>query len=116
MWSQKNNRQSNKGSAVVEATCIMPLILMVTALCISMMLAVFQQAKVHSNLMFTYTDVTGSPDARPLLTDKKVYSEQVKSEPVTGYAIRSTERHVVRCSDTDQKLRRWQLLGHMDTK
>ena len=123
------NRKLNQGSATIEVTLIMPVILMIMVLFISMLLSVLQQAKTQSELMIQWTEETCKAAEQKNLgldwilrldvgeglnSTKRVYSENVSTELVNGYRIDATQQQVIRVSATEDCLRRWQLIGNLD--
>lgn len=123
------NRKLNQGSATIEVTLIMPVILMIMVLFISMLISVLQQAKAQSELMIQWTEETCKEAeqetwgmdwirrlgvGKGLNSAKRVYSESVSTELVNGYRIDVTQQQVIRVSATEDCLRRWQLIGNLD--
>lgn len=112
-----NMKGHNRGSATIEVTLIMPILLMLMTLFITMLLGVFQQAEVHSRLM--YDSAVGEEekyqqnDSVHILfqKDKIIYSQGVKVSFVRGYEVSSKEQQVSRSSNVEDNLRRWQVLG-----
>lgn len=98
-------RRANSGSATVEVTLIMPVVLMILVLIITMLLSVLQQAQVHSNLMLCHADEWGAGN--------KTYEETAQLELVKGYPIISEETVVVRRSFIETQIRRCQIFEDM---
>lgn len=96
---------TNTGSAVIEVTLIMPLILMVLVLLITMLLSVLQQAQVHASLILEHVDEYG--------TGIEMCQDMAQIELVKGYPIRSEEAVTVRKSSIDRQIRRWQIFGDL---
>lgn len=110
----------NHGSMIIEVTLIMPVILLLMILFITLLLSVFQQAKVHSTLMMEHTEDKDHGGSREndgysveVQGDRRIYSKPVEVVLVQGYGITSVEQQVMRVSDIENKLRRWQLVGDM---
>lgn len=110
--------KNNRGSTVVEVTLIMPILLMMMVLFITMLLGVFQQAYVHSGLMYDSAEDESVDWDNPEIIlsvqgDRKTFSRNVNIEFVQGYSISSDIRQTVRISGAEEKLRRWQVIGGM---
>lgn len=115
----------NRGSMIIEVTLIMPLILMLIVLLITLLLAVLRQAKVHSALMTEYTshenEKVNKVERMDILTDveeetkgdRRIYSKSTELMLVQRYGIASTEQQVIRMSNVEDRLRRWQVFGDM---
>lgn len=103
----------NRGSAVIEITLLLPLILWFMVLLITMLLGTLQQARVHSGLMITYAGIDSYGKAE---AGKQIYSETMEFCLTEGYGITSEEQQVVRNSNIEEELRRWQLVGDMVAK
>ncbi|MCM1494805.1 MAG: hypothetical protein NC089_03300 [Bacteroides sp.] len=110
--------KGNRGSAIIEVTFIMPILLMVMVLFITMLLGVFQQAHVHSELMYysaesKNTDWNTSDAMLSVQGDKRIYSQNVNMEFVQGYPVSGNVTQIVRVSRPEENLRRWQVIGGM---
>lgn len=113
----------NRGSMIIEVTLIMSLILMIMVLLITLLLAVLRQAEVHSALMTEYTSHENKRadevERMDILTDveketkgdRRIYSKSTELMLVQRYGIVSTEQQVIRMSNVEDKLRRWQVFG-----
>lgn len=113
MNRQRKNKEwkyQNQGSAIVEVTLIMPIILMIMVLFITMLLGVLRQAETHAQLMLAYVDTDGKEQEGKVLQDAQVYSEAVVVKLARGYEIYSEEEQILRTSVTEEKIRRWQIL------
>lgn len=102
----QNRRQKNRGSATLEITLLMPMVLMILILILTMLISALQQAQVHGELMIYYADV----EALGRKTGKEIYKEETELQLVQGYELRSVQQQVVRYSETQDRLRRWQIL------
>ncbi len=115
----------NQGSMIIEVTLIMPVILMILVLLLTLLFSVFRQAEVHSALMPKYTMYensrteeekgknTASEGKADAYGDRRIYSEKAEITWIQGYEISSVEQQIVRISDVEDKLRRWQMLGDL---
>lgn len=109
-------RQKNGGSTVVEVTLIMPIILMIMVLFITMLISVLQQAKIHAELMIKAVDEAVLSNTILPEADKQVYEQKVEVELVQGYPIISKEQIIYRNTNTEECLRRWQLVESFVTE
>lgn len=100
------------GSAIVEVTMIMSLVLMILFLLLTMLLGGWQQAQAHAGLMLL-ADRSERQQEEKCETEngRIVYSESVHIEIVKGYSIDKTEYQIERQTETEEKLRRWQIFG-----
>lgn len=110
--------KDNRGSAIIEVTFIMPILLMMMVLFITMLLGVLQQACVHSELMYysaesENTDWDTSEVALSMRGDRRTFSQNVNIGFVQGYNISSKITQTVRISQVEENLRRWQIIGGM---
>lgn len=125
---RRGTRLRNQGSMIIEVTLIMPVILMLMVLFLTLLLSVLRQAEVHSALMTEYimyensgaaewegkdTAFEGSAD---VVGDRRIYSGEAEITLIRGYGISSVEQQVVRISDIEEKLRRWQMLGDLGSE
>lgn len=106
---QRRENLNNQGSAIIEVTLIISVILMIMVLFITILLGVLRQAEVHATLMTEYEKLQGSNTKGDCL----IYSEQTKITLVQGYEVSSVEQQVVRISKVEDNLRRWQIFGDM---
>lgn len=118
----------NQGSMIIEITLIMPVILMFMVLFLTLLLSVLRQAEVHSALMTEYVMYensgaakweeydTGLEASADVVGDRRIYSEEANVALIQGYGISSVEQQVVRISDIEGKLRRWQMLGELGSE
>lgn len=110
--------RNNRGSTILEVTLIMPILLMMMVLFITMLLGVFQQAKIHSELMFYSAGQEESNWQNSAVTlsvqkDKRTFSQKTSVTLVQGYDISCEVTQTVRSSSVEDNLRRWQILGDM---
>lgn len=114
----------NQGSMIIEVSLIMPVILMILVLLLTLLFSVFRQAEVHSALMTKYTMYensrteekgknTASEGKADAYGDRRIYSGKAEITWIQGYEISSVEQQIVRISDVEDKLRRWQMLGDL---
>ena len=124
-------RKRNRGSATVEITLLMPMILLVTVLCISLLLGEFEQVKKHMELVVygvtseimgegesdTWLKQLGNPEIKQREDNLlKVYYSQGEGQWVKGYGISYQAEYKMRDSNSIEKIRRWQLLGDIVSK
>lgn len=103
----------NRGSAIVEVTMIMSLILMVLFLLLTMLLGGWQQAQAHADLMLL-TDRSKNMQEEvkcEQTNDRIIYQKKTHLELIKGYSIDKTEYQIERQTAAEEKLRRWQLIG-----
>lgn len=112
-------KQTNQGSAVIEVTLIMPILLLIMVLMITLLLSVWKQAEIHMKLV-TYSAeqrlggsvCTKEPEGMVQSAEKdcNIYSAVSELELLSQYGISVTLNQTMRDSDTQQVLRRWQLV------
>ncbi len=110
--------KDNRGSAIIEVTLIMPILLMMMVLFITMLLGVLRQAYVHSELMYYSAESENthwitSETALSIQGDRKTFSRNVNIGFVQGYNISGSITQTVRVSQVEENLRRWQIIGGM---
>lgn len=113
---RKGCRERNAGSAVIEVTLIMSMVLLVIMLLLTMLLGEWKQAEAHADMMLCIGENQRQPDDRIEIEthgERIIYSQNVNIKLVQGYAIEKTEYQIERKRGTEQKLRRWQLLGNI---
>lgn len=111
-------KKRNQGSAIVEVTMIMPVLLLIMVLLLSLLLGVLKQAEVHTNLMrCSISEKLQNEQSTEVIIstqgDKIIYSQQAEFALVKGYDIVSQEQQVIRVSKVEDNLRRWQLIGYI---
>ena len=111
-------KKRNQGSAIVEVTMIMPVLLLIMVLLLSLLLGVLKQAEVHTDLMwYSISEKLQNEQSTEVIIstqgDKIIYSQQAELTLVKGYEIVSREQQVIRVSKVEDNLRRWQLLGYI---
>ncbi len=114
--SRKPHRNRNQGSTVIEVTLIMGLVLVVIFLILTMLLGVWKQAEAHADMMTVEQDGTAQQDheiCTEVAGDRIIYSKKVCVELVRGYAVKCREYQIERNTETEQRLRRWQLFGNL---
>ena len=114
MDMRKGCRDWNTGSAVIEVTLIMSMVLLVIMLLLTMLLGEWKQAETHADMMLCLGENQRQPDDRietETHGERIIYSQNVNIELAQGYAIEKTEYQIERKRETEQRLRRWQLLG-----
>lgn len=105
-------KKCNCGSAIVEVTMIMSLVLMILFLLLTMLLSGWQQTQAHAGLMLlTGSGEKNQEETCEVKNGRSIYSEKVHIELVKGYSIDKTEYHIERQTETEEKLRRWQMFG-----
>lgn len=108
--------KKNQGSVIIEVTLIMPILLMMMVLFITMLLSVFQQARVHSDLMY-YSAGSENLDRDTfnidlsIKGDKKTLVQDVSTGLIQGYNLSGKIQQTVRVSKVEENLRRWQVIG-----
>lgn len=94
----------------------MSLVLVVIFLILTMLLGVWKQAEAHADMMTVEQDGTAQQD-HEICTEvagaRIMYSKKVCVELVRGYAVKSSEYQIERDTETEQRLRRWQLFGNL---
>lgn len=114
---RKGSRERNAGSAVIEVTLIMSMVLLVIMLLLlTMLLGEWKQAEAHADMMLCIEENQRQPDDRietETHGERIIYSQNVNIKLVQGYAIKKTEYQIERKRGTEQRLRRWQLLGNI---
>lgn len=120
---KNHNNHKNQGSATLEVTLIMPVILFLMVLFITMLLGVYRQAELHSNLVVYSVEsnwencLKEHEDARRMENDDLViYSQEDTIQFTERYKLESYIEQKKRTSDIEEKLRRWQLLGDVISK
>ena len=111
---RKGCRERNTGSAVIEVTLIMSIVLLVIILLLTMLLGEWKQAEAHADMMLcSEADIKQRNEKTETEIDGEciIYSRKVNIKLVQGYAIEKTEYQIERKAGTEQRLRRWQLLG-----
>lgn len=108
-----NGKRHNRGSAIVEVTLIMPVILILMVLFITMLLGGLQQAKTHASLMMEYTDESVIEKTAVFEKDYQVYTQTVELEFVQGYPLHSIEQQIIRSTSEEERIRRWQVFGSL---
>lgn len=111
-------KKRNQGSAIVEVTMIMPILLLIMVLLLSLLLGVLGQAKIHTGLMrCSISEKLQNEQSTEVIIstqgDKIIYSQQAEFALVKGYDMVSQEQQVIRVSKVEENLRRWQLLGYI---
>ena len=124
-------KKRNRGSATIEITLVMPVILLVTVLCISLLLGEFEQVKKHMELVVygVTLEITGEGDSdnpvkqsdNPEIKQRKdnmikVYYSQGEVQLVKGYGVSYQVEYKMRDSNSIERIRRWQLLGDIVSK
>lgn len=96
----------------------MPIALMLMVLFITMLLSVFQQTSVYTELVVYSMEglmgnqTTNVPENVQLQEgDLIVYSHEVTIQFLAQYSIDSQLEQRVRVSEVEERLRRWQLIG-----
>lgn len=110
------DRNRNQGSTIVEVTLIMSLVLVVIFLVLTMLLGVWKQAEAHADMMMVEQDAAVKQNheiCTEVAGDRIIYSQKVCVELVRGYAVKSREYQIERKTETEQRLRRWQLFGNL---
>ena len=121
---------NNRGSTTIEITLWMPVILLVTVLMITLLLADLQQAKMHSELVVYSVEhemakEEGSRNRNDRRAEEEpavysvvskeddcvVYTSQSHYLIASGYEIGESLEQKIRSVDEIRRLRRWQLLG-----
>ena len=110
---RKGSRERNAGSAVIEVTLIMSMVLLVIMLLLTMLLGEWKQAEAHADMMLCIEENQRQPDDRIETETRIIYSQNVNIKLVQGYAIKKTEYQIERKRGTEQRLRRRQLLGNI---
>lgn len=110
-------KEKNRGSAVIEVTLLMPLILLIMTVLLTMLLGGLKQAEIHSGLMhysLSNEQSLNSPEIEVSnKADKVIYTQVAGLTLVPGYEMLSKEQQVARVSHVEEHLRRWQLLGNI---
>ena len=122
---------NNRGSTTIEITLLMPVILLVTVLMITLVLADLQQAKIHSELVVysveqelakeegsrnrknRQIEVEGSAQDKSARKegDNIVYTSQSWFRIAAGYDIGENLEQRIRSVDEIRRIRRWQMVG-----
>ena len=105
----RRNEKRNRGSATLEITLLMPMVLMILILILTMLISALQQAQVHGELMIYYADV----EALGKKTGMEIYEEETELQLIKGYELHSVQHQVVRYSETQDRLRRWQVFEEL---
>ncbi len=116
----KLKKYKNQGSATLEVTLIMPLILLIMVLFITMLSGVYYQAELHSDLVVYSIEserencLEKNEDVRRIeKNDLFIYSQEGMIQFVKQYELEFYIEQKKRVSDTEEKLRRWQLFGNV---
>jgi hypothetical protein len=110
--------KKNSGSATLEVTMLMPVILLIMVLFLTMLLGVLHQADMHSDLVVysARQRLESSPETeteyiRQNKGDAVMYSNTSTMQFANEYALELQIEQTMRITDTDKNIRRWQLLG-----
>lgn len=121
----------NRGSATIEITLLMPVIILVTVLIFTLLLAGLQQAKIHSELVvysveqeLAKEEGSRNQNNRQVTTEETVLHSAVSEEDdcivyasqsrfliASGYEISERLEQRIRSVDEIRRIRRWQMLG-----
>lgn len=111
-------KDKNRGSATIEVTFLMPILLFLMVLFITMLLGGYRQAKLHSDLV-VYSVESGWGNRTEVnenvrkaeQNDLILYSQEDEIQFTKQYKLEFCLEQRKRISDTEEKLRRWQIFG-----